>query len=104
MSGIRVLIAGGRAFDDRERVFKELSLLHAGVGCVAEVLVDDTHAGDYALEWARNNEVPARKAERADLTGALPAGCARVVALAFPDGVVLELRRAGLEVRDVKVA
>lgn len=96
-TGLRVLIAGGRALDD-SAVRAELGILHAGCGEVAEVIADDTHAGDAAMRWAEDVGVRCRRARAEDLRDA------RIVALAFPDGVVVQLRRAGIEVREVMVA
>lgn len=99
--GLRVLVVGGRAFHDDAAVAAELNLLHAGLGEVGEVLADDTQAGDAAMRWAAQQGVSHRRATAADRAG-LPR--ADTVAVAFPDGVVLELRRAGIEVCEVRVA
>ena len=115
MSGLRVLVCGGRTFEDRKVLNRVLSALHAEqpFACVIE---GDARGADWlASAWARHNgvcniKVPPHWSQLGKRAGHVRNGwmlehCSPDVVVAFPGGagtanMVQQAHAAGVQVID----
>jgi len=113
---MRVLVCGGRAYGDRDRVYAVLDKLHADAGIAYLCEGGARGADQYAREWAYKENI-AQDTFQADWENqgsfAGPARNTRMlnegkpdVVIAFPGGrgtadMVKKARRAGVEVVEI---
>lgn len=113
----RVLVCGGRNYEDRRAVGRALAAIHAETPISVVIEGDASGADRIASNWARHNricnlKVPAHWATLGKAAGAIRNGwmidfCRPELVVAFPGGpgtrnMVEQATAAGIPVRDLR--